>query len=148
VVRGGLGLAAHDEQGVTGVEEGVAVVFGAWGVRGKGKRGKWEGHELKKLMGKLRRSEGREETPAFATTVARCRSAGTRAEGEMAWQARGGPEERGLERRSCWGRRVEVKCSRRWRGAAGNGGQRCCSRGAEQGGARGRRKGKGSQGSM
>jgi hypothetical protein len=30
-------------------------------VRGKGKRGKWEGHELKKLTGKLRRSEGREE---------------------------------------------------------------------------------------
>jgi hypothetical protein len=35
-----------------------------------------------------------------------------------------------------------VKCSRRWRGAAGNGGRRCCSRGAEgqSRGARGRRK--------
>jgi hypothetical protein len=57
-------------------------VFGARGVRGKGKGGKWEGHELKKLTGKLKRSEGREEAPAFATAAARWRSAGARAEGE------------------------------------------------------------------
>jgi hypothetical protein len=56
------------------------VVFGAWGVRDKGKGGKWEGHELKKLTGKLRRSEGREEAPAFATVAARCQPAGARAE--------------------------------------------------------------------
>jgi hypothetical protein len=31
--------------------KGAAVVFGAWGVRGKGKGGKWEGHEVKKLTG-------------------------------------------------------------------------------------------------
>jgi hypothetical protein len=45
-------------------------------VRGKGKGRKWEGHELKKLTGKLRRSEGSEEAPAFATASARWRSGG------------------------------------------------------------------------
>jgi hypothetical protein len=57
-------------------------VFGARGVHGKGKGGKWEGHELKKLADKLRRSKGREEAPAFATAAARCWPAGARAEGE------------------------------------------------------------------
>jgi hypothetical protein len=85
----------------------------------------------------LRRKEGREEAPAFATAAARWRSVGARAGGENGVASAGRPEEGRLGRRSSWGRRVEVKRSRRWRGAAGNGG-----RGAEEQsrGARGRRK--------
>jgi hypothetical protein len=87
--------------------KGAAVVFGARGVRGKGKGGKWEGHELKKLTGKLRRSEGREEAPAFATAAARWRSGGAaggvscvgkaRGEESMAGRGRGATRGSGQE---------------------------------------------------
>jgi hypothetical protein len=94
------------------------VVFGARGVCGKGKEGKWEGHELKKLTGKLRRNEGREEVLAFAMAAVQwCsgRAAGgvscvgkARGEGSRAGRGRGRRVERpgagggagdGLERR-------------------------------------------------
>jgi hypothetical protein len=93
----------------------------------------------------LRRSEGREEAPTFATAAVRWRSAAARAGGENGVASVGRPEEGRLGRHSSWGRRVEVKGSRRWRGAAGNGRRRCCSRGAEEEsrGARGGREGGG-----
>jgi hypothetical protein len=83
--------------------KGVAVVFEARGVRGKGKGGKWEGHKLKKLMGKLRRSEGREEAPAFATAAARWRSGGAAGGVSCVRKARGEWSRAGRGRR----RRVE-----------------------------------------
>jgi hypothetical protein len=64
-------------------------VFGAQGVHDKGKGGKWEGHELKKLTGKLRSSEGREEAPAFATAAARWRSGGATGGVSCVGKARG-----------------------------------------------------------
>jgi hypothetical protein len=81
-------------------------------------------------------SEGREEALAFATAAAWWRSAGARAGGKSGVASAWRPEERRLGQRSSCGRRVEVKGSKRWRGAAGNGGRRRCSRGAE--GQRGR----------
>jgi hypothetical protein len=86
------------------------VVFGAWGVRGKGKGGKWEGYELKKLTGKLRRSEGREEAPAFATAATRWRSGGAaggmscvgKAKGEGSRAGRGRGATRGAARSWRW----------------------------------------------
>jgi hypothetical protein len=67
----------------------------------------------------------------------RQRGGGGRAAGQRldrsraAWRAREGPEERGLGRRSSWGRRVGVKCSKRCRGAAKNSSERR-SRGTEE----------------
>jgi hypothetical protein len=72
-------------------------------VRGKGKGRKWEGHELKKLTGKLRRSEGSEEAPAFATASARWRSGGAAGGVSCVGKARGEGSRAGRGR----GRRVE-----------------------------------------
>jgi hypothetical protein len=89
-------------------------VFGARGVRGKGKGGKWDGHELKKLTGKLRRSEGREEAPAFATAAARWCSGGAaggvpcvgkaRGKGSRAGRGRGATRGAASSWRWRWGR--------------------------------------------
>jgi hypothetical protein len=89
-------------------------VFGAWGARGKGKRGKWEGYELKKLTGKLRRSEGREEAPAFATAAAQWHSGGAAGGVSCVGKARGEGSRAGRGR----GRRVERPGAR---GGAGDG---------------------------
>jgi hypothetical protein len=135
--------AAHGEQRIAGVEEG-----GGGGARCSGCAAKEKERNGKGLSRRssrqLRRSKGREEAPAFAMAVARWHSAGARAGGENGVASAGRPEERRLGRRSSWGRRVEVKSSRRWRGAAGNGGQQRCSTGAEQG--RQRKKRGGSEG--
>jgi hypothetical protein len=72
-------------------------------VRGKGKGRKWEGHELKKLTGNLRKSEGREEAPAFATVEARWHSGGAAG----ACRVWGRPEGRGVGPGEIGKRRVE-----------------------------------------
>jgi hypothetical protein len=90
-----------------------------------------KGLNLRSLR-QLRRSEGREEAPAFATAAARWRSAGARAGEEKGVASVGRPQEGRLGRRSSWGRRVGVKRSRWGRGVAGNGGRRRCSKGAEE----------------
>jgi hypothetical protein len=72
---------AHGEQGVAGVEEGGsggARCLGCARQREKERNGKGLN---RRSSWQPRRSEGREEVPAFATVTARCRSAGAR-EGE------------------------------------------------------------------
>jgi hypothetical protein len=71
--------AAHGEQGVAGVEEGGgggARCSGCARQREKERNGKGLN---RRSSGQLRRSDGREEVPAFATAAVRCHSAGARA---------------------------------------------------------------------
>jgi hypothetical protein len=127
------------------MEEGAAVVFGAWGVRGKGKGGKWIGCCLLVLLGRRGREE--EQAPARDTSAARWRPAAVLVAVALAEEdSRGGKQDRGKGRAT-----RGVRPSRRWR----RGGVRAVVGGAdsrrqreaeEQRGARGRRREGGSEG--
>jgi hypothetical protein len=129
------------------VEEGAAVVFGARGVRGKGKGGEWVEYYLLVLLGR----RGSEEEQAWArdSAAARWQPTGARVAVALVEEdSRGGKQDQGRGRVT-----RGVLSSRRWRrggvrAAVGGTESRWQREAEEQRGARGRRReeGGGSEG--
>jgi hypothetical protein len=117
-------VAAHGEQGVAGVEEGRgggARCSGCARQREKERNGKGLNRRSSRQP---RRSEGREEVPAFAMAAARCRSVGARAGEEKgvasAREGQGGEARAALELGATRGGEAQQEVARggrKWRAA-------------------------------